>query len=81
MGSKVPAGSLSPRGSVRTATALPDRRNASAGPCPIRPQVGLAPHSGTDTAQEREYPSVGTAMLRAGQLSPLPVVKPEDPNA
>jgi len=40
----------------------------------------LAPHSGTDTAQEREYPSVGTAMLRAGQLSPLPVAKPEDPN-
>ena len=44
MGSKVPVGSQSPRGSVHTATALPDRRNASAGSCPIRPQVGLAPH-------------------------------------
>ena len=37
--------------------------------------------SGTDTAQEREYPSVGTAMIRADQLSPLPVAKPVDPNA
>ena len=75
------------RGSVRTATALPDRRNASAGPCPIRPQVGLAPHSGTDIAQEQEYPSsvprVWTAnMLRAGPTALLlPVAKPEDPNA
>ena len=31
-------------------------------------------------SKEREYPSVGTAMLRAGQLSPFPVAKPEDPN-
>ena len=81
MGSKVPVGSLSPRGSVRTATALPDRRNASAGPCPIRPQVGLAPHSGTDTSQAgKGYPSLGTVRFA------LPAIltscdKPEDPNA
>ena len=66
-----PRTSLSPRGSVRTATALPDRRNATAGPGPIRPRVRLAPHSGTDMAQAPRYPSLGTvlrSMLRATNL-------------
>ena len=73
--------SQSPRGLVRTATTLPDRRNASAGPCPIRPQVRLAPHSGTDTSQAgKGYPSLGTVRFA------LPTIltscdKPEDPNA
>ena len=81
-------------GSVRTATALPDRRNASAGPCPIRPQVRrvLAPHSGRGTRRAQGsgstprlaftlQSSVGTAMLRAGQLSPLPVRVGQPSNA
>ena len=74
-----PRESLSPRGSVRTATALPDRRNATAGPGLIRPRVRLAPHSGRDMdgAQAVRYPSLGTVCYVL-PTSVLPAVKPED---
>ena len=70
----------SPRGSVRTATALPDRRNATAGPGPIRPRVRLAPPSGRDISQAPRYPSLGMACC-AQPTSVLPVDNPEDPRS